>query len=107
MRFENVARAVAGVDLDCWRGRLFAHEGAGAYPHLDQPGDLQRDHRLANHRPADAQALGEIALGRQPLARREFAGAHEGGDLVGDLFVEPAVVDGLEWHRRFLSGRRN
>ena len=100
-RAEDFARAVAGVDRRRGRERLVADERAGAGAHFEQSADLQRDHRLAHHRPAHPQALGEVALGRQPLAGRELAGADQGADLVGDLFVEPSAVDGLEWHRRF------
>ena len=54
--------AAAGVE------RFVADERAGADAHFDLPGDFQRDHRLAHHRPADAERFGQIALGRQPLS---------------------------------------
>ncbi len=52
------------------RGRR-GDENAGADAHLDQAADLQRDDRFAHRRAADAERCGELALRRQPRARRE------------------------------------
>jgi hypothetical protein len=63
------------------------HERAGAGPRLDHPGHLEGGDRLADRRTADLEAACEVALGRQPLAGREPAGADVGGDPVGDVLV--------------------
>ena len=48
--------------------------GTGTDPHLDQPLDFQRDHRLAHGRTADAVHDRQLALGRQAVANRIAAG---------------------------------
>ncbi len=80
--------------------RLLGDEGAGADPHLDQAGDLERDHRLAHGRAAHAQQPGEVTLRRQPVARLELAPRHQVGDLAGDLLIKSLRRDGLKRHTR-------
>ena len=54
--------------------------------------------RHRHRRAAHAQVLGEVALRRQALARAVFTPLDERRDLVGDLSIEAAVVDGLQRH---------
>ena len=42
------------------------HEHARAAAHFDDAFDLERDQGLAHRRPAHAELLGQLALGRQP-----------------------------------------
>ena len=80
-------------------------ERARAGPRLDHAGDLERGDRLAHRRAADLQPAREIALGRQPLARRQPAGADVGGEPVGHVLValagpdrsEIGLCDGQDW----------
>ena len=62
----RLARALGGAG---------GHERAGAGPRLDHAGDLEGGDRLAHRRAADLEPAREVALGRQPLAGREAAGA--------------------------------
>ena len=63
--------ASCGVELGGVRsGGAGGDERARAGPRLDHAGDLQRGDRLAHRRAADLEPAREIALGRQPLARR-------------------------------------
>ena len=55
-------RSLARLDVD-----------SRADAHFDQALDFERDQRLAHRRPRHAELLREVALGRQPRARREFA----------------------------------
>ena len=49
-------------------------EDAGALARLDQAVGRQLGQRLADHGAADAEGLGQLALGRQLLARLDLAG---------------------------------
>ena len=77
-------------------GRL--HVDARAHAHLDAPFDLERDQRLAHRRPRHAELLRQVALRWQPRAGRELAFVDQRAQLIGDLAVEPARLDGLQWH---------
>ena len=66
------------------------HEDAAADAHLDPARDLERDDRFAHRGARHAEQRGELALGRQPRAAREFAAVDEAGDLPGDLPVQPS-----------------
>src|SRR6185503_8270461 len=71
---------------------------AGTDAHLDVALDFERDERLAHRRPAHAELLRQVALGRQPLSRLVLALLDERRDLVCDLPVEAAVFNGLQRH---------
>ena len=71
------------------RSRGLGQDGAVAVPDLDDADDLERDEGLAQGRAADAETLRELALGGQPVARREAVGLDPRTDLLGDLLVEP------------------
>ena len=88
------------------RARAVQHVDAGAGAHLDPAFDLQRDQRLAHRRPADAELLRQVALGRQPRADREFAGGDQRAQLVGDLAVEALRFEGLQRHGGDLQALR-
>ena len=98
LRLEGVARVDdlgqpmgVGADRldDAPRSRGLGEDGAVAVPDLDDADDLERDEGLAQGRAADAETLRELALGGQPVARREAVGLDPRTDLLGDLLVEP------------------
>jgi hypothetical protein len=68
---------------------------------LDQATDLEGDHRLAHRRATDLVVLGQVAFGRQAMARLEGAFADRFGDRVGDLLVELAGFGGRGGHETF------
>ena len=68
-------------------GGVGGHERAGAGPRLDHALDLQRGDRLAHGGAADLEPARELALGRQPLAGREGAGADLGREPLGHVLV--------------------
>ena len=53
--------------------------------------------RFAHRGPGYAELPGQIALRRQPLPGLVFARPDERADLVGDLPIQPAGLDTLEW----------
>ncbi len=57
---------------------------------------LQCEQRLAHRRPADAELLHQIALGRQLVAGRILALLDHRLEAARDLFIEPASPDGAE-----------
>ena len=83
-RDRAAARAGSLDALD----RVGRDERARAGARLDHPVDLERRDRLADRRAADLEALGEVALGGQPLAGLQQAHADLAGDPVGDPLVE-------------------
>ena len=70
------------------RALRVAHDRTVAVAHLEPPADLERDEGAAQGRAADAEVLGEAALGRQPVTGRETLSLDEVGDVVGQLLVE-------------------
>ena len=66
-------------------------DGAVAVPHLDPALHLERDQGAAEGGSADAEVLGEPALGRQPVAGGEALCLDEVGDVVGQLLVQPGT----------------
>ncbi len=88
-------RARAGTD----------HVDAGTDAHLDIAFDLQRDQRFPHRGAAHTELPGEVALGRQARAHAVLATIDERRDLVGDLAVESAILDGLEGHLVKWSGQ--
>ena len=95
-RLEQVGRAGV-VRLARALGGAGGDERARAGARLDHAGDLQRGDRLAHRGAADLEPAREVALGRQPLAGRQPAGADVGGDPVGDLLVALARPDRVVW----------
>src|SRR6266851_4821142 len=100
---------------DFWLGRVFrvlwcgAHIDARSLPRFDQTLEFQGDHRIADGRTADAEIVGQLALGWQLVAGGVAAPGNGGGDLPGDLLVQllhcgARIHDelNLEWkaHRR-------
>ena len=67
------------------------HDRAVAVPDADRADDLEGDEGLAQRGPADAEAGGELALGRQPVAGGEVVVGDPGRDLRGHLLVEPGA----------------
>jgi hypothetical protein len=80
------------------------YKNPGADPHLDQPGDFERNDRFAHRRARDSQKRCQLPLGRQPRAPRELARLDEAGDLFGDLAIETAGLDGLKRHSQCSPG---
>ena len=72
------------------RARL-GDDRAVAVAHGDHADHLERDQGLAEGGPADAETLGELALGRDPVAGLEPVVGDPGGDLLGHLLVEAAA----------------
>lgn len=67
-----------------------------AVPGLDQPLDLQHDDRLLHGGPADAEAGGQVALGREPVAGPEPALGDVLAQPVEHLLVEPRLGHGAQ-----------
>jgi hypothetical protein len=74
------------------------HEGTAARgaPDLDQAARFQHPQRLARGVPADAEALTQLPLGREAVARPELALAHQLANLIDDRPGDPAYADFLE-----------
>ena len=79
--------AVARGDLDAL-DRVGGHERARARARLDHAVDLERGDRLAHRGAPDLQALGQVALGGQPLAGLQQPHPDLAGDPIGDPLVE-------------------
>ena len=75
-RQEEVERRKQGARLEV------GHVGAAAVTAVDDPEDRERAQRLAQARPADAEDLDQLALGRQPVAGAQHAGPDEIEDAV-------------------------
>ncbi len=67
-RLGHFERAVGLVGGNRLRRGLGGDIDARAVPALHQPAQFQHDDRLAHHRPADAEFLGQFALGGQAPA---------------------------------------
>ena len=80
-------RAAALGRVERERRRVGGDERAGAGARLDDAVDLQRGDRLAHAGAADLERPGELALGRQPRARRQQAAGDVGAEALGDLLV--------------------
>ena len=61
---------------------------------FDQPLLLQDEQRLAHGRPADAEALHQFLLRRQPAAHVELAGCDRFLDMVGHFMGAFATAEG-------------
>ena len=103
---KQLERTRAFVDQsdDLRRARL-RHEDAGADAHFDATRDLERDDRLAHRRARHAEQRRELALGGQARAGGKFAVVDQGGDLAGDLPVEPQRFDRMQGHWILVSDR--
>ncbi len=87
--------------------RLPADEGAAADGGFDQPALAGFDIAARDGGEIELQALGEIALRRQAVARREPAGRDVGRDRVGDRQISGAVAVGERRAPSFSRQRRN
>src|SRR6185503_3136819 len=87
-----------GQRLDEGVDRDVADEGALAGPDLDQPATLQGAKGLTHRGAADHELLGEVALGRQLIARLQLALRDQLLDLADDLLVDSRALDGLDRH---------
>jgi len=98
-RAQQVARGT-GQRLENDLGRGLGDARALAAVDRHQAHLLQREQRLAHRRPADAELLHQIALGRQLIAGRIVALVDHRLEAARDLFVEPAASDGaeLDWY---------
>ena len=67
--------------------------GAGAVGDLDQARALQRDQRLADRRPADAEARLQVALRRQLVAGLQLAGENLALEMRRHLLEELLALD--------------
>ena len=63
---------------------------------LDEPHHLQRGERLAHRAAADAELLGEFALGHQAVARLELLDVDELAQPVDDQLVQGRAGDRLQ-----------
>ena len=96
-RLDEVARHELAADEDA----------AGlAAAHLEHAGVDERLDGLANGRPADLHLRGEVALGRQPVAGMQLAGAQLVGDLLERLLERAPRRNRLElpFHRQRVYG---
>ena len=103
LRLLHVLRGVRGLRgktaLDPLTRRIERQRvDARAHAYLDQAFDLGHDQRLAHRRPRDAELQRPFALGRQLRAGRVFAALEQSAQLVGDLGLEAARLDGLDRH---------
>ena len=85
--------------LDQRLDRDLANERALARPDLDQAEALQRPQRLTNRGATHDELLGEIALGREPVAALEPTLGDHLLDLANDLLVDPRRLDRGDLHR--------
>jgi hypothetical protein len=74
-------------------GWLALEVDAVAVPDVDETHDAQRRQRLAHRRAADAELLGELPLGQEPVARLEVLPGDELLQAMRDLLVERASRD--------------
>lgn len=74
------------------------HEGTTARgaPDLDQAARFQHPQHLARGVPADAEALAQVPLGGEPVARPELALAYQLANLIDDRLGDPAYADFVE-----------
>src|SRR5207247_10260015 len=77
---------------------------------LDQPAGGERVERLADRPAADAQLLGQLALGREPVADAQLAAADARRKRVLDLGPDRnrriAVQPATHWYRPVARQRR-
>ena len=99
-RCGRITRASGSISVSTETSRTKAPSPG---PDLDEPAALQRAQRLADRGAADPELLGQVALGRQPVAGLEPALGDQLLDLADDLLVDPGRLDRLEVHP---SGRR-
>jgi len=79
-------------------------ENARADPHFHEPLNLERDERLANRRARYPELHREIALGWQALTPSELSRRDQHRQLIGNLSIEAAIIDGLNGHADSLPG---
>src|SRR5205814_182636 len=99
-RLEKLERSRTGVLAGGARPRRRRDEDSRADPHLDESAHLERDDRLTDRCPADAERARELPLGGQPRPGRKFAALDQLRDLVGNLPIQPARLDCLQGHAR-------
>src|SRR5439155_3077105 len=73
--------------------RHLADERPLARPDVDEPEALERPQRFPHGRAADDELLGELALGRYPVAALEASFGDQLLDLPNDLLVDPRRLD--------------
>src|SRR5262245_11569993 len=93
-------RADERVDRD------LADERAFAGTDLDEPEALERPPRLAYGGAAHDELLGELALGRQPIAALEAPLGDELLDLPDDLLIDPRRLDRSKLDRMIVRSPR-
>src|SRR6185436_17357499 len=76
------------------------HVDSGPDTDLHPALHFQRDQRFPDRRAGYPELFRQITLRRQPGASHELARANELPDLVGDLPIQTARFDALEWHGR-------
>jgi hypothetical protein len=74
-------------------GAQFLDIGATARFHLDEPADVEDANRLTDNRAADPQALGQVSLAGELIARSECLLDDQALNLFGDLLVEPVAAN--------------
>ncbi len=72
------------------------HERPPADLPPDQPTRFQLPIGRHDRRPADPEAPRQVALGRQPVAEREIAPAHGGGECIGQLPGQCAGIGAVQ-----------
>lgn len=107
----RVETEMAGEALAQPLGGRAGEEGAamGAHPDGQQAGGLKHPECLPHRYPADAEALAQLTLARQAVARLEAAVADERLDLVHDDLRNAVDVNGTEhvWCLRRVRGLRS
>ncbi len=92
-----------GKPLDDDLGRGARDPGALARAHLDHPHLLEMEQRLADGRPADAEADHKFALGGKLVPRKEVRVADHLLQTVGHILVQLAPFDRRKAHLVYLS----
>ena len=112
-QLEDLPHLVEGPRLPArhperWRARIVARVEAATATRFDQSARLQLRQRLAQHRPADTKARGEVVFRRQARAGRQAATLQprlqRGDDGVGEVL---ARLRRFEVHRRLPERHRN
>ncbi len=69
--------------------------------HVDVALHLQGNQRFPQGRTGNAESLGQFSFGGKTTAGRKLSGCNQRPDLIGDLQVKAARLDGLYWHNEY------
>ena len=87
-RFGDARIPLENVGIEEIPGMPRPHARPDLRPRFNQSLRCQRTQRLAQHRPADAEALHQFGFTRQRGRRREIAAQYLGAKLVRDASVQ-------------------